>query len=324
MLKRQAFASFVRQAQATFTNQFTWSMCSGDCKSSRAVTLQPGFLQQSWCRGGCNLGYKSKPWTSDLYDDIGELLREFDPDTESIRSLKVSINNLAKQADDLDHILIDILINYCNKLPLCTRIDEEIGEAELQGTYIDPLLYPLFHNPQKNKYYRWLNKQVSGTDVRRPDGNLYRMNQRKIDSSIGYVETKRDRSESTKRHEDMIRLVAFCQKTLNSTKLNAMTAIQAVGYYISFYHFIKVGSVDLMIELYSFEVPRYIGQLLQTFSSFNHLNQVMVCSEKYCVNDDSTNPQTRKRENNDRNLDQTTLPARYNNIFAKTLLDNVI
>ena len=74
---------------------------------------------------------------------------------------------------------------------------------------------------------------MPGTSVRRPDGNLYRMNQRKIDSSIGYVEIKPDRSESTKRHEDMVRLVAFCQETLNSTKLNAMTAIQAVGMWLN-------------------------------------------------------------------------------------------
>ncbi|KAI9247123.1 hypothetical protein BDA99DRAFT_256952 [Phascolomyces articulosus] len=149
------------------------------------------------------------------------------------------------------------------------------------------------------------------------------MKQRKIVSSIGYVEIKADRSESTKRHEDMVRLVAFCQETLNSTKLNAITAIQAVGYYISFYHFMKVDNVDLMIELYSFEVPKYISQLSQTLSSFNLLKQVMVCSDKYCVNDDSTNPQTRKRENNDCNLDQATLDKILNQKKPRTVFSSL-
>ena len=55
----------------------------------------------------------------------------------------------------------------------------------------------------------------------------------------------------------------------------------------------KVDHVDLMIELYSFEVPKYIGQLSQILCSFNQLKQVMACSDKHCVNDDDTNPQTK-------------------------------
>ena len=81
----------------------------------------------------------------------------------------------------------------------------------------------------------------------------------------------------------------------------------------------KVGHIDLMIELYSFEVPKYIGQLSQTLSSFNHLKQVMVCSDKYCVNGDSTNPQTRKRGNNDCNLDQATLDKILNQKKPRTV-----
>ncbi|KAG2227589.1 hypothetical protein INT45_002274 [Circinella minor] len=50
-------------------------------------------------------------FAKDLYDDIAELLREFDPDTEIIQPLKESINNLVKQVGDLDYILIGILIN---------------------------------------------------------------------------------------------------------------------------------------------------------------------------------------------------------------------
>jgi hypothetical protein len=51
--------------------------------------------------------------------------------------------------------LFIIVTNSINKLPLITRSDKEIGEAELQGNYTDPIMYPMFHDPQENMYFRW-------------------------------------------------------------------------------------------------------------------------------------------------------------------------
>lgn len=51
--------------------------------------------------------------------------------------------------------LFIIVTNSINKLPLFTRLDEDISEAELQGTYIDPIMSSMFHRPEENRYFRW-------------------------------------------------------------------------------------------------------------------------------------------------------------------------
>ncbi|KAI9496998.1 hypothetical protein BDB00DRAFT_785106 [Zychaea mexicana] len=102
---------------------------------------------------------------------------------------------------------------------------------------------------------------------------MYLMKQREIDCSVGFVEVKPERSDSSKRHEDMIRLVAFCKDTLDEKNLNAMTLVQVVGTYISFYHFVLVDDIYFMVELYSFETAKYLGQLSHLLGTFDKLKQ---------------------------------------------------
>lgn len=89
-----------------------------------------------------------------LYDKISKVLRDFRSE-EGTRKTKEKLNELLKEASDDDYKLIEIVINCFNELPLFAQMDEEIGEAELQGNYVDPLVYPMFHNPQENIYFRW-------------------------------------------------------------------------------------------------------------------------------------------------------------------------
>lgn len=74
-----------------------------------------------------------------------------------------------------------------------------------------------------------MNKQVTDTSIRRPDGNMYKMEQREFGCSVGFVEVKAERSESVKRHEDMIRLVVFCKDAMEKQSTKAMIAVQVVG-----------------------------------------------------------------------------------------------
>ncbi|KAI8141163.1 hypothetical protein BJV82DRAFT_518815, partial [Fennellomyces sp. T-0311] len=67
------------------------------------------------------------------------------------------------------------------------------------------------------------------TNIRRPDGNMYKMQQRKFGCSVGFIEVKAERSDSVKRHEDMIRLVVFCKDAMEEKGLEAMIAVQVVG-----------------------------------------------------------------------------------------------
>ncbi|KAI9315490.1 hypothetical protein BX666DRAFT_2028399 [Dichotomocladium elegans] len=212
----------------------------------------------------------------DLQNKIIEILQSLDLKKET-RTIKEKINYLATTVDDKDYRMLDILINW-QVIPPFTRVGEEIGEAELQGNYLDPILTPLFHFPSEGRYFRWLNKQVPETETLRPDGHIYKMDQRRIGFSVGYVEVKPEESQPKKRHEDMVRLVVFCKDTLEQKNMKAMIAIQAVD------------DIYYMVELYSFEIPKYLSQLPQLLISFTQLKRIMVCSEENCV---STEPHHR-------------------------------
>lgn len=58
---------------------------------------------------------------------------------------------------------------------------------------------------------------------------MYKMKQRKIDCSIGFVEVKSEKSDSIKRHEDMVQLVVYCKDALEVQSTKAMIAVQVVG-----------------------------------------------------------------------------------------------
>lgn len=91
------------------------------------------------------------------------------------RSVKEQINDIAKLADDIDYKMIDMLINCLNKLPGQERLEDDIRGAELTGTFLDPVLNPIFHDPEKNKLFRWLNTGVDDTQTLRPDGNIFEL-----------------------------------------------------------------------------------------------------------------------------------------------------
>ncbi|KAG0780412.1 hypothetical protein G6F16_012295 [Rhizopus arrhizus] len=66
------------------------------------------------------------------------------------KALKVKLHKLYEAADPLDSKIIDILINLINKLPGNILIDEEVKEFELITNYLDTILSPMFHDPQRN------------------------------------------------------------------------------------------------------------------------------------------------------------------------------
>ncbi|KAI9266358.1 hypothetical protein EDC94DRAFT_515981, partial [Helicostylum pulchrum] len=57
--------------------------------------------------------------------------------------------------------------------------------------------------------------------------------------STGFIEVKPAKTQSNSQltHQDSIRLVNFCKDTLKKKNMKALMAVQAVGYYLSFYLF---------------------------------------------------------------------------------------
>lgn len=53
--------------------------------------------------------------------------------------------------------MIDLMTLYhyiecsLNKLPAQERIGDDVGETELTGLYLDPIISPLFHDPENNR-----------------------------------------------------------------------------------------------------------------------------------------------------------------------------
>jgi hypothetical protein len=55
----------------------------------------------------------------------------------------------------MTHTLLLIIVRIASISSLHSPSRMKIGEAELQGNYIDPIVYPMFHDPQENIYFRW-------------------------------------------------------------------------------------------------------------------------------------------------------------------------
>lgn len=48
-----------------------------------------------------------------------------------------------------------IISNSPNKLPNQEQLEDDVRETELIGTFLDPILDPIFHDPDKNRLFRW-------------------------------------------------------------------------------------------------------------------------------------------------------------------------
>ncbi|KAI8642288.1 hypothetical protein BD408DRAFT_186027 [Parasitella parasitica] len=89
-----------------------------------------------------------------LFNELTDIFRSVNEKSDR-KALKVKLHNLYEAADPLDSKIIDILINLINKLPGNILINEVVKEFELITNYLDTVLSPIFHDPQKKLMYRW-------------------------------------------------------------------------------------------------------------------------------------------------------------------------
>ncbi|KAG1135807.1 hypothetical protein G6F37_012621 [Rhizopus arrhizus] len=134
------------------------------------------------------------------------------------KALKVKLHKLYEAADPLDSKIIDILINLINKLPGNILIDEEVKEFELITNYLDTVVSPIFHDPQKKLMYRWLNKATESSGDRYPDGGSCIISQRQISCSTGFCEVKAGymKNNTVSTHLDLLRLCIFGKDTIDN------------------------------------------------------------------------------------------------------------
>ncbi|KAI9468074.1 MAG: hypothetical protein EXX96DRAFT_598120 [Benjaminiella poitrasii] len=86
-----------------------------------------------------------------------ELLNKYvNQDIKMEKNLFIELINIFRvTVDPLDSKIIDVLTNLINKLPGNILINEEVKEFELITNYLDMVLSPIFHDPQKKLMYRW-------------------------------------------------------------------------------------------------------------------------------------------------------------------------
>lgn len=128
---------------------------------------------------------------SNIFGELTNIFRNINEKSDR-KAIKIQLHKLYEAADHLDSKIIDILINLVNKLPENILINEVVKEFELITIYLDPVLSPIFHDPQKKLYYRWLNKATESSGDRHPDGGSCIISQRKIGVSTGFCEVKAD------------------------------------------------------------------------------------------------------------------------------------
>ncbi|KAL9536548.1 hypothetical protein MBANPS3_012571 [Mucor bainieri] len=140
----------------------------------------------------------------------------------------------------------------------------------------DPILQPMFHDPEQGLTFRWLNRSVDDSSAsKRPDGQMLKMLQRVIHYSAGFVEVKpQDRHSSTLlTHEDTLRLANFCSAVIDCKKNTALIAAQVV------------------VQVPGAQVLESIKELYEFFTHIDDLKKVMLCYQRWCVVQDTAAPQ---------------------------------
>lgn len=78
--------------------------------------------------------------------------------------------------------------------------------------FLQPILSPLFHKPEKSQSFIWLNAKTDFKNYdKRPDGVCVLIEKRRISQYTGFVEVKADhqRNNAYQTHGDSWRLALF-------------------------------------------------------------------------------------------------------------------
>ncbi|ORE18822.1 hypothetical protein BCV71DRAFT_178789, partial [Rhizopus microsporus] len=70
-------------------------------------------------------------------------------------SIKLALFDIYKKASKQDRKLVDVLINLLNILPTENLLEHKVEETELINRYLQPILSPLFHKPEKSQLFLW-------------------------------------------------------------------------------------------------------------------------------------------------------------------------
>ncbi|KAG1441163.1 hypothetical protein G6F56_011608 [Rhizopus delemar] len=190
--------------------------------------------------------------------------------------MKIQLDQLYAEANEEDSVIIEVFSNLVQKLPNQERLSH-VGEMELIVNFLDPILSPIYHRPDKNKLLVWLNRQDDNTSVLQPDAIMMATPQKTSDITLGYVEVKPDDSMSNPElaFVDLVRLGTF-GRTLMLRKSNRKAiVIQCIGYTIVFYLMLEQNEITIMAEILKINVPKNITEIVGLLQKIDDLKRMM-------------------------------------------------
>ncbi|KAI9355178.1 hypothetical protein BD770DRAFT_315838 [Pilaira anomala] len=167
-----------------------------------------------------------------IFKDVTELFGSFNVEKDERDSIKLVLFDIYKRASKQDRRLVDVLVNLLNILPTESLLEHKVEETELINGYLQPILSPLFHKPEKSQLFLWLNTK---TDLKsydkRPDGGCVLIEKRRISQYTGFAEVKADyqKNNAHQTHGDLLRLALFASSGYDEYNAECILVLQAIG-----------------------------------------------------------------------------------------------
>ena len=98
---------------------------------------------------------------TNTYLELATLIRNVNDQTDR-RASKIELNKVYGKSTKEDGMFVKIFVNLVTKLPNFQRLSP-VGEMELTVNYIDLILSDVFHCPELNKHFIWLNRKDDHT-----------------------------------------------------------------------------------------------------------------------------------------------------------------
>ncbi|RCH82737.1 hypothetical protein CU097_004477, partial [Rhizopus azygosporus] len=171
---------------------------------------------------------RTVPLSPEVFRGIGEV-----PDRDK---LKIKLFKIYEEAEKEDRKVIDVLINLCvvytqlNKLPNEETIDYTVEEQGLINNFVDPILSPLLHRPEKEKPFLWLGRMVTKTYNTRPDAGCAIIHERRIErfSCFAGVKAEYKKKDTLSTHQDLLRLALFGMNEIEDNNVKCILLVQVI------------------------------------------------------------------------------------------------
>ncbi|KAI8146701.1 hypothetical protein BJV82DRAFT_704316 [Fennellomyces sp. T-0311] len=97
---------------------------------------------------------KAIKFDPDMFNEVKNILLKVGDKTMTRTKAHMSLASMLENAGSLNARILHIISNCISKLPK-TEKSYVIAETELITNYLDPILSPMFHDPDSNRLFRW-------------------------------------------------------------------------------------------------------------------------------------------------------------------------